>query len=265
MVEWCDGKPEFNRKGICIMNATDEEFDASPIAWEIYQLMYAANFSNAFKISGGARTNITNRFLYNGKRTGPMNFSGETDFNFTKGWSHTIYSKYNQLVTNASLPQKCTAVYSARLEACYKLCRSIVNISIMPQTGNLQGTKKGIGNDRIDTFLWILDAYYHKSSNLLTNYCTYNNTNALKNYLDIFGDVYHYCDAIYHIDALLVKDLIKSGKEAIDSVERVVSYMDLAMRFWKQKLAFLKSQSNQSAETAQAIKEADSLLKTYPA
>lgn len=240
-----------------------EEFDTSPIAWEIYELMYATNFDKISEMSCESRKYIENSFIYNGKSTDPMKFSGETDFNFGSGWAHTRYEKYEKLITQASIPQEYKTMYFNHLVICNKLYKSIVNISMMPQTGNLQSVKKGIGNDRIDTFIWALDEYYNKNTNILTNYCSYENMNILKNYLNIFGDVNNYCGAIYHINESLVDELIISGKESIGSAEHMISYMNLALRFWRQKIAYLKNQSNQSARISQAIKTADNLLEEF--
>lgn len=247
------------------MCITKEEFDSNPIAWKIYNLMYAENFVEAFEIIDKPRKHIKNSFSYKGKHTSQMNFSGETDFNFGHGWAHTKYEKYVKLITQTSISQEDETKYSNHLNICSKLYKSIVNISIMPQTGNLQSAKKGIGNDRMDVFIWALAEYYNKSSNVLTNYCSYENMESLQKYLDIFGDVYNYCDAIYHINESLVNDLIKSGKESIDSVERMVSYMDLASKFWRQKIVFLKKKRNQSKEISQAITTADDLLEKFSA
>lgn len=180
------------------MCVTKEEFDSSPIAWEIYKLMYAANFNKTFELSYKSRKYIINSFIYSGKSTAPMKFSGETDFNFGKGWAHTIYEKYGSLITHASIPQEYKTMYSNYLSMCNRLYKSIVNISIMPQTGNLQSTKKGIGNDRIDVFIWALNEYYNKNSNILTNYCSYENMDMLKN-IWIFLVTYIIIVALYTI------------------------------------------------------------------
>ncbi len=60
-------------------------------------------------------------------------------------------------------------LYNIQLQRCVKLYKSVLNISLMPQTGNLQITKKGIGNDRVDTFIWALDSYYNDETSLLFN------------------------------------------------------------------------------------------------
>ena len=77
-------------------------------------------------------------------------------------------------------------LYNIELQRCVKLYKSVLNISLMPQTGNLQITKKGIGNDRVDTFIWALDSYYNDETSLLFNNSSFNNTSYLKEYLDLF-------------------------------------------------------------------------------
>lgn len=78
--------------------------------------------------------------------------SGDTDFNFGAGWSHSIYAKFEKYLGNT--PQDYTTLYKRQLEKCEYISKSILNVSLMPQTGNLQAAKKGIGNDRLDTFIW---------------------------------------------------------------------------------------------------------------
>lgn len=131
------------------------------------------------------------------------------------------------------------------LELFKDLTGSIVNISLMPQTGNLQSVKQGIGNDRIDTFIWAIDEYYNGNSNLLINHSSYENIEPLRTYLNIFGSnrgIYNYCKTIYHIDESLVDRMIASGKQAIDTSDRIIDFMDLAVEFWQQKLCFLSNQ-----------------------
>lgn len=244
------------------MSVTKEEFDTSPIAWETYKLMYAENFEKNEIIDSFNRKYKHTIFTYNGKSTGRMKFSGETDFNFDFGrsFAHAGSEKYRKYIEKVEISKEDKDKYLHNLNICGKLYKKIVNISIMPQTGNLQGVKKGIGNDRLDTFIHKLDDYYNKRSNLMTNYVSYENMDNLKEYLGIFGNVKNYCGAIYHIDGVLVNDLINSGKEAIDSVERVISYMNLAQRFWSQKLDYLKKQKNLSEEMNRAINEAETVL-----
>lgn len=131
--------------------------------------------------------------------------------------------------------------YECQLEECYIKFHSCENISILPQTGNLQLMKKGIGNGRLDTFIWSLNTYYEEQGNLILNFCSADNMSALNAYLNLFSDVYEYCSVIYGINKELTLRLITSGKQEIDSPKRVIEYVNLAKDFWKQKRAYIDS------------------------
>ncbi len=208
-----------------------DEFDTSEIAWDIYRLLYNIDF----ELEKDAKSRPFFSFCFNGV---DLNMSGDTDFNFGAGWAHSISSKYENYLGEIS--EEYELLYKTQLEKCQILYKSILNISAMPQTGNLQGTKKGIGNDRLDTFIWALNCYFNKENSLLFNHSTFQNTSELKKYFDLFitndkDPIYVYCGKIYGINEQLVDELIESGKEAIDSPDRVIAYMNLAYRFWSQK------------------------------
>lgn len=208
-----------------------EEFDTSDLAWITYKLFYGKDFSINEKDRKYSKLKIGNNNF--------IKISGDTDFNFGSGWSNSIANKYKGYL--GQVPDGYKTMYQNQLAICKNLFYSIVNVSLMPQTGNLQGTKKGIGNDRIDTFIWALNSYYDGETSLLFNNATYQNTQDLKAYLNIFKNkdcdpIYKYCSQIYGIYEGLVDELIESGKMAIDSPERVIGYMKLAYQFWNQKL-----------------------------
>ena len=178
-------------------------------------------------------------FKYKGKESEILKFSGETDFNFSKkkvfGYGRSRYDHY-KVVLGENFPE-CECI----LEECYNKFHSQENISILPQTGNLQLVKKGIGNDRLDAFIWCLNAFYQEQGNLMLNFCSADNINALNSYLHLFSDVYEYCNVIYGINKELTSRLIVSGKQEIDSPKRVIEYMNLAKDFWEQKRKFIDS------------------------
>lgn len=218
-----------------------EEFDTSDLAWVLYRLMYGIN-QNVSKING-------RKFIEISKENNAIKLSGDTDFNFGKGWSYSIENKYKGYLDSINNDYKDT--YESQIKICQKLYHSILNISLMPQSGNLQRTKAGIGNDRLDTFLWALNSYYTDESNLLFNYSSFYNMETLKKYLDHFKTIsedepiYNYCLSIYGIKSHeLIDDLVNFGKEAVDSPEKVIRYMTLAYRFWRQKLRLIKSKLN---------------------
>ena len=213
------------------------EFDTSYLAWILYRIFYGND--KTVKNNKG-RSYVEIDF---GNKT--INMSGDTDYNFGPGWSHSIRKKYEDYL--GQVPPKYVELYNTQLRRCVKLYKSILNISFMPQTGNLQIAKKGIGNDRLDTYIWALNSYYIGETSLLFNNSTFNNTSYLKEYLDLFRteqkeeSIYNYCYKIYGIESHeLVDELIEYGKEAIDSPEKVIAYMYRAYRFWRQKLIHIK-------------------------
>lgn len=55
----------------------------------------------------------------------------------------------------------------------------------------------------------------------------------------MFNSVDQYCENVYHIDQTLVGKLIESGKLAIDTPERMIEFLKLAIEFWEQRASFL--------------------------
>lgn len=217
----------------------DNEYDVTSTAWKIYKKLYNTNVADWEIISKG-RPYIETTFKYKAQKSKRLSFSGETDFNFgdTKivGLGRSHYDHFKKI-----LEPKADSEDIEVLNNCRKLCHSEINISLMPRTGNLQSVKKGIGNDRLDAFLCCLNEYYLQGNNFIFNYSSYKNTPFLKSFLDLFHNVYEYCEVIYHIDTNLTHDLILSGGRAIDSPNRVIEYMKLANSFWAQKRAYIKS------------------------
>lgn len=226
-----------------------EEFDTSELAFLTYKVFYDDNF-------------VLNKF--NDKKSRKyfelklgedvVKISGETDFNFGKGWSNTVENKYKGLLNNKNSPKNYIEMYKKQLERCKVLYKSILNVSLMPQTGNLQSAKKGIGNDRLDTYVWALNSFYEGETSLLFNYATCKNMEVLEKYLNLFrknyddDPIYNYCSKIYGINKNLVDELILSGKKAINNPGRVMEYMKLAYRFWCQKLGHINKMMNEKKD-----------------
>lgn len=244
-----------------------KEFDVSNIAWETYQLMYAENLPKNFEPIEKKRKYISENFKYNTIISEKINLSGDIDFNFTRGFAHSRLECYEKIIENSNNCE--VEMYSHKLDLLKDLTYSVVNISLMSQTGNLQSVKQGMGNDRIDTFIWAVDQYYKGDSTLLLNYSSYENIVPLKSYLSIFaGDcgVYNYCKTMYHINESLVDKMIDSGKQAIDTFDRVIYFMDLAFEFWHQKLSFLSHQVEilgSSLDFKKSLKEVQEKMKNF--
>lgn len=222
----------------------DVEYDVSKIAWEAYRLMYKDFFDNGKEEKNNNRPYLDYHFTHNSKKFS-ISLSGDTDFNFSNGFAHSRLETYKKFLENKIDYKKYKDMYSNNLEVFKLLNHSIVNVSLIPKTGNIQNIKQGIGNDRLDTFVWLLDLYYSKKICLFLNFSSYENIDFVKSYFDSFGTIYDYCEKIYHINESLVDDLINSGKKAIDSPERVIEFMNLTIRFWKQKALYLSEKATE--------------------
>ena len=228
------------------------EFDTSNEAWEVYKLLYEVNFPDGIELKQNKRRRfIEERITVNNRTSAkPINFSGDTDFNYTKGFARSRLTAYRKYLKDGKIPGKYAKIYSNNLTIFEELTYSIVNVSLIPQNGNMQAIKQGVGNDRLDTFIWALDEYYNETSNVLFNHSSANNMPVLKEYLAMYQDVYEYCATVYHINESLVDELIESGKRAVDSPERVIEFMNLTYRFWTQKAKFLRAQADVKKNTA---------------
>lgn len=217
----------------------DKEFDSSETAFEVYSVLYRNNLPLNYQVIEKGRRHIKDVFIYNNKQSQKIKLSGDTDFNYSEGFAHSRAEAFIKHLKDS--PKGYDVTYTNNFSILQKLTCSVVNISLMPQTGCLQLVKEGLGNDRIDTYIWGIDEYYKHRSDLLFNRASYDNTEALKSFLSLFDDVYEYCDAMYHINESLVDDMIESGKTAIDGPEKMINFMNLTIRFWGQKSKYLYS------------------------
>lgn len=225
-----------------------KEYDVKFAAWQIYKRLYMGflkDFSyevDVIKEENGknVRPYLSSQFKHKVIST-ELKFSGETDFNFSKkkifGYGRSRYQHFMEFLNEKEGVEYEEAV--KRLDICCKKHHSYENISIMPQTGSMNLLKKGIGNDRLDVWVWCINKYYLQESNLLYNFCSYEHMECLKEYLQCFDNVYDYCAMIYKIDEELTHDLIVSGSKSIDSADRVLEYIALAERFWEQKRKYI--------------------------
>lgn len=218
----------------------ENEYDVENSSWNVYKCMYKdyleINSDNITK-KGTQRPYIKSSLIYNGKKSEELSFSGETDFNFSKtkvfGYGRNRYNHFKKFLDKKDV----NSIHM--LDTCCDNFHSQVNISLMPQTGCLQLVKKSIGNDRLDTFVWCLNEYYHHRNSLVFNFCSYENLNALTSFLELFQNIHEYCRVIYCIDSKLTDHLVESGRKPIDSAKRVTEYMELANEFWTQKRYYL--------------------------
>lgn len=86
------------------------------------------------------------------------------------------------------------------------------NCSLMLQQGNLQAFKKGIGNDRGDTFIWASNDYFIGNSELVLNRASQENIDTLKKFLKRLLQVNHtkkkkYIVIVKYFIILMMKNL----------------------------------------------------------
>ncbi len=245
------------------------EYDVSDIAWRVYRIMYE-DFFNDGKIVGdigNKRPHLDYCFNEKNKEIS-IHLSGDTDFNYTKGFAWTRLPTYQKMIKNNPEHKELEIMYTNNLNILEELTYSVVNISLIPQTGNVQSFKQGIGNDRLDTYIWALNAYYQNKNCLIFNHSSYDNMSVLKAYYDSFKgtyydypNIYDYCDKIYKINETLADDLIESGKKAIDSPVRIMEFMKLTMHFWNQKAAYIRSKAENCKEVLYALDDYDKKIR----
>ena len=221
-------------------SAPAPEYDTSPEAFKLYNALYRQNGLLGSEISLSAaksRRPAAECELFHDGRSVVLTVSGDTDFNFSTkrviGLSRSRIDFLNYY--QHELPMEQQGEFIHLLSECQRHFHSPENLSLMPQTGGLNLAKKGIGNDRLDAFVFSLSEYYTGGSNLLLSYASNENLPFLKQYLSLFSSVYDYCRTIYGISDALTPALVVSGRQPIDSAPRALEYMQLACRFWEQK------------------------------
>ena len=120
--------------------------------------------------------------------------------------------------------------------------------------------------DRLDSFLYFLDKSIKERNeinetnnaniNEIGNYLSHSifkeslateNFSVLYSLIDNFKNSSEYVNVFYpelNKDKKPLNDLIESGQKPIDSTERVIEYIELAIRFWEAKEAYFNNPEN---------------------
>ena len=228
----------------------DKDYDDSDrVVWEdVYSKAYAKKIiGERFDINNSDESKERKRIVAKDFKE-DQEIGGETDFNFSSKLGNHRKSKYgiyeDILKSINDENQKKEAL--KLLKYCKKMTYKIDDFSLMLCDGSLQTLKGTLDKDRIDLFIYLLDNYYRGKDEVILSHCVPAYEEKLKRFLNLFEDkndskesIYKYCKEIYHIsNRTLVKDLIKSGRRAINTPERVIEYMKLAVRFWNCKAAY---------------------------
>lgn len=157
------------------------------------------------------------------------------------------------------------------LKSCFAMHHSLLNFSMMPKNGYMNNVKSdGVyGLDRFDTFISALDLYFKEQDNpvvikLIAEFET--SQNSLVPFLKSIGSFENYLELFYpelleenenknKKKNQLCNNLIESGKKPINefkygkgrtvqsATERVLEYIELAIRFWEAKLDYYNKQN----------------------
>lgn len=191
--------------------------------------------------------------------------SGECDFNFNE----KKYPMFRKLLIR-DMQNDPDALRDAimQLDECAQMHHTLVNFSLMPVMGDLQGFKgqkkfeslEEGAFDRFDSHIVALNCFfkedYKKESWSKCNSEIFQwlgkrtdmspqNKNILLYYLNSFGGkektdgknaMLDYCKNIYFIDDEdFINRLVEAGKKPINKGNEVVNYMNLAKEYWKKK------------------------------
>ena len=144
------------------------------------------------------------------------------------------------------------------LAFCKKIYFSKYNLSLLPVTGGLNKLKgslffddngsikyseeiqSGKQLDWFDTFIFVVNEYYKdKKKDTLLLSCSKNKPNepCLIAFLEIFKNVYDFCNKLYQVnDKKLIDMLIKNGEKDIITIDDVERYCLLALIFWETQM-----------------------------
>lgn len=223
-----------NRESLVLCNYKNKTYYNEPKErWPYDNRYYLLSGNNSTKYQLGG--------IYPGENA---NLSGDCDFNFNEKKTEIFKRMINENYSNYPRMKK----YAIKLlDECENTHHSLVNFSLMQTKGDMQGFKgvclnNGVYSslDRADSLVEYLYKYYLlKESQKDDSYILKNakaNKDTLKAYLNLFEDVFDYCEKVYLInDRNFVKRMIREGGLVIENGEDVVRYMNLALEFWDRK------------------------------
>ena len=204
--------------------------DCDEVAWDFYKKYYGkCLFYDATQ----------NEYVVKVKST-EIYVNGDVCFN-TKLKYKTRYSLLGSLIKESSQFKDMNQLLS-------ELRYSPMNISILPKTGGLNIIKKNFADDRLDSFIWLLNQYYRGVTAPIVNRGTVNscisNQLLLKCFLDKFKSEKEFCLFFYGLeDEKFVSKLIGSGQRAICNISDLYQFLKLAIEFWTIRLSVLEKRN----------------------
>ncbi len=231
--------------------------DSSPRAWDLYLKVYEEILSELYGI---------NRYLSkNGIRLrcgkyveNVVTMGADTDFSFRK--DSNPFSRFKEIILNdSSLTQESKDNYLIKLESCSEMHHTLVNFSIMPQTGGMNNFKRDF---RFDRYIKDMARFFDYASSLkksglsqkeiedqlLTEKYEFKpfktnvkeNNRLLLRYLLSFETLSEYCRKIYFIDSEFIEELTgfhdkikhENTHRALLTGDQVYEYCCLAEKYW---------------------------------
>jgi len=230
----------FDKKAKELLAEFSEEYDSSREMWSFYNEIYKKVFNNIQneKITVEVKGKKDKRYLRYHKVVEGYQLAGDVCFNFKR-------TKLKKLIDTVKCDRNCRENDKNEIINIIEMVReyhhSVENVSLMLTTGNMQGTKQQIGNDRFDVFCYAIDEYCKGVTSWVLAHSTPQNKGILIDYLNERCDdngekkTIKYFEDIFMLkmdDECLISDLLDSGKKSIDSAERVLEYILLAYRLW---------------------------------
>lgn len=247
-----------------------EEMDYDDSDRRIWQAVYVKAYAKKkigekFDIYNAKESVERKRIVAKSRECNGIEVGGETDFNFgSKIGIHrqSKYGIYKKILGSIDDKERKKEALKL-LEFCKQKTHKIDNFSLILCNGSLQTLKGVLDKDRIDLFIYLLDNYYRGKDELILSHCVPDYEEILKEYLNLFKvendikeSIFNYCKEVYHIsNRSLVKDLINSGKKSINTPDRVIEYMKLAVRFWNCKSAYYQNVGIRNYRNIKLVKE----------
>ena len=193
------------------------EHDSVPEVWDFYDTRYCGKIDSQNKV-----------FKY---KSISFLAHGDVDFNlgFTK--ASDLLGELD-VMTGLKVDEK--ELLENLINDCARLNYSLINYSVLPTIGNLQGAKEKLGNDRLDTFIWALSMYYDGKEALILNNssCSSNNMFELKRILDEFGSLEEFCWQVYGISGDIINKHIDSGSKALNTYDNMIQFFESVIQYW---------------------------------
>ena len=250
------------------MDIKELEYDSDEKAWEYYENKYTkisidktTKKIGKFRISYECTAEVDEDKLR-------CEMAGDCVFNFNENKYDKLLNIINQSNNNDKKDYALTL-----LNRCKDKHHSRQNIALMPVAGGMNNLKGSIyymmetqefkihmtGRfpnsmlDRPDTFIIYLDNFFDMKQSIHLNdlsdpvkmigkflansiftksFLGFNFTE-LYDFMASFDSTVRFCELFYQIDKEFVKKMRICGKEPINSIDRLISYMELAEEYWE--------------------------------